>query len=57
MNWLAARLKEPSTWAGLGAVLPAAITLLTGPVTPQLITAVVGGLAAVFVPEVGVAKR
>lgn len=53
LSFLASRLREPSTWAGIG-------TLITGvgvalkPELWQAITAIglgLGGLLAVFIPE------
>jgi len=51
MKWFLSRLKEPSTWAGFAAFLPAALAATAGPLTPQLIGGLVGGFAAAVMPE------
>lgn len=51
MKWLINRLREPSTWAGLAALIPTAISLASAPLTPQLIGGAVAGLAAVLMKE------
>lgn len=53
-QWFLRRAAEPSTWAGLGAVVPALIAAATGgAVTPEQMTAIVGGAAAVLIGEKG----
>lgn len=42
-------LKEPSTWAGVAAVVVAAFSLET--LTPEQITVFIAGVAAIFLPE------
>jgi hypothetical protein len=55
MNWLKARLREPSTWGGLISIL----TLVGVVLSPEQKEAVVGagvaigGLLMVFLPEAG----
>jgi hypothetical protein len=55
MNWLKARLREPTTWGGLISIL----TLVGVALTPEQKEAVIGagvaigGLVMVFMPEVG----
>ena len=44
------RLREPSTWAGIGAVITSASHALATR-DPQAIGATVAGLAAMFIPE------
>jgi len=51
MKWLLSRLAEPSTWAGLAAFIPAAMGASAGPLTPQVIAGLAGGLAAALIPE------
>ena len=51
LDWLIARLKEPSTWAGIGAVAVAIGGALQGH-TDQLATVIAGALAVVL-PEQG----
>jgi hypothetical protein len=55
MNWLKARLREPSTWGGLISIL----TLVGVVLSPEQKEAVIGagvaigGLLMVFLPEAG----
>lgn len=56
MEWILARLKEPSTWAGIGVVATTidqiAVTLVhTTPTIPGLIVAIATGLIAVVSSE------
>lgn len=51
MKWLLSRLSEPSTWAGLAVLAPAAINAAAGGLNPQSIGAIAGGLAAVLMKE------
>jgi len=51
MNYLSARLREPSTWAGIAALLPIAVQASSGHVDPQMVGAIAAGLAAVFMRE------
>lgn len=53
MKWLLNRLTEPSTWAGLAGLLPAALSLGAGAPSPEMIGAFVAGLAAVLMKEQG----
>jgi hypothetical protein len=49
MSWLLARLREPSTWAGLGAVCSAAVSLFPS----AAVGAAVCGAIAVALTEKG----
>lgn len=52
MNWLWARLKEPSTWAGLAVVLQTAAPFLAaGPAAPIIAGAM--GVVAIIKKETG----
>ncbi len=53
MNWFTKRFSEPSSWAGIGAMIPSILLLAHGVVDPTAITTVLAGLAAVFTPEKG----
>lgn len=55
MKWLLERLREPSTWAGLAGLLPAVISVSSGPVSSQAIGGIVAGVAAVLMREKGAA--
>ncbi|ATQ70215.1 MULTISPECIES: hypothetical protein [Methylosinus] len=52
-KWLAARMAEPSTWAGTGVVAALAHSIAPGVLGDSLITlgAAIGGVLAVVVPE------
>jgi hypothetical protein len=52
MKWMTARLREPSTWAGLAGLIPSVLTLMANP-TPAAIGGVVAGTAAVLMKEKG----
>lgn len=51
--WLAARVREPSTWSGAGVVAIVAHQFLPGAVADAALAigAAVGGLIAVLIPE------
>lgn len=49
-TYLKNRLKEPSTWAGIGALLPSIAQVATSP-TPVAIASIVAALLAALVPE------
>jgi hypothetical protein len=51
LNWVVARLKEPSTWAGIALVAGAIGGALHGH-TDQL-ASIVAGLLAMAIPEAG----
>jgi hypothetical protein len=53
LNWLLARLKEPSTWSGASVVAVAAHQFLPGSTADAALAvgAAVGGLLAVLMPE------
>lgn len=53
LNWLIARVAEPSTWAGAGIVAVAVHSIAPGPLGDAILAvgASVGGLLAVVVPE------
>ena len=53
MKYLAARFKEPATWAGLAAMIPVVAQVATGTVSPDMVGAIAAGLAAVFMKEKG----
>lgn len=56
MNWLAARLREPSTWAGMITLVSGALHLAISDAMAQAITTVgvaAGGLFAVVMRENG----
>lgn len=48
---LAKLLKEPSTWAGIAALVVAAFSL--DALTPEQISVFIAGAAAIFLPEAG----
>lgn len=52
MNWLASRIKEPSTWAGLAGLIPTGLQLAAAP-NPAAIGGFVAALAAVLMKEKG----
>ena len=52
MKWFIARLREPSTWAGLCGLIPAVVTVAAHP-SPEAIGGAVAGLAAVLMKEKG----
>ena len=52
MTYLKNRFREPSTWAGLAALLASAAQAWATK-DPQAIGAVAAGLAAIFAPERG----
>jgi len=51
--WLAARIREPSTWSGAGVIAIVAHQFLPGAVADAalVVGAAVGGLVAVLIPE------
>lgn len=51
MKWLASRLKEGTTWAGLGAMIPVGLQLAVDKNNPAMWGAFFSGLAAVLIPE------
>ncbi len=53
LNWLLARVEEPSTWAGAGIVAVVVHSIAPGAVGDSILAvgAAVGGLLAVVVPE------
>lgn len=53
LNWLLARVAEPSTWAGAGVVAAVVHSIAPGAVGDSILAvgAAVGGLLAVVVPE------
>lgn len=53
MEWLIARLAEPSTWAGLAAIVPALVSVAQSPggVSPETIGAIAAGVAAAVMRE------
>jgi hypothetical protein len=53
LNWLLARLKEPSTWSGAGVVAMVAHQFLPSAIADAALVAgaAVGGLLAVLIPE------
>lgn len=56
MNWLAARLREPSTWAGIVTLVSMSGHLIISDAMAQAITAAgvaVGGLFSVIMQERG----
>lgn len=56
MNWLSARLREPSTWAGVITLVSGALHLAISDAMAQAITTVgvaAGGLFAVVMRENG----
>jgi hypothetical protein len=52
LNFLLARLREPSTWAGLASIMGTAAHAIATR-DPQAIVATLAGVAAVLVPEHG----
>lgn len=52
MKWMTARLREPSTWAGLAGLIPSMFAVLANP-TPAAIGGIVAGTAAVLMKEKG----
>jgi len=56
MNFLKARLREPSTYAGIGVLIP---SLLTAIATRDWVSAVgvFGGIMAVLLPEPKVSQE
>lgn len=50
MNFLKARLREPSTWAGIGSIIATGAQAYATR-DPQAIAATLAGVLAVFVPE------
>ncbi|MBY6239763.1 hypothetical protein [Methylosinus sp. Sm6] len=52
-SWLAARMAEPSTWAGTGVVAALVHSAAPGLLGDSLLTlgAAIGGVLAVVVPE------
>lgn len=53
MKWLLARFAEPSTWAGLAAMVPSLAQVAADRTNPAAWSAIVGGLVAVLAPEKG----
>ncbi len=53
MSWFTKRFSEPSSWAGVGIVIPSILALAHGVVDPQTIGTVIAGIAAIFAPEKG----
>ena len=51
MNWLLARLKEPSTWAGLGTVIAAVGTAFPSTAVATIPAGVVFGALAASMKE------
>ncbi len=54
IDYLAARMKEPSTWAGIASILIAFKVLPNNPGTTETITTIgvaVGGILATIFPE------
>ena len=53
LNWLLARLKEPSTWSGASVIAVVAHQFLPGAAADATLAvgAAVGGLLAVLIPE------
>lgn len=43
MKWLKARFSEPSTWAGLSALVPTVFTVATTGLNPAAIATLAGG--------------
>jgi len=55
MNYFLKRLKEPSTWAGIGLLVSQAVSAYSTR-DPVAIVSVIGGVAAVLAPEKAAAK-
>lgn len=51
MQWFLKRLAEPSSYAGMAAVITAASGLAQGGVTPEGMAAMLTGLAAFLIGE------
>ena len=58
MNQILARLAEPSTWAGLAAILIAAASGFPGPISGYLMTAAgIAGAVGVVLREAGTVSQ
>jgi hypothetical protein len=53
MKWFLERLREPSTWAGFAALIPAVLSMVATGVTPAALGGLVAGAAAVLIKEPG----
>ena len=54
MKWLFKRLSEPSTWAGLGLLIPSAVSAIaSGHLDPVQVGQIAAGAAAVLKGEGG----
>ena len=49
-NYLTTRLREPSTWAGIAAIIQSAALVYTTR-DPQALGSLVAGVAAIVMPE------
>lgn len=58
MGWIKNRLREPSTWAGIAALVPLVVQAAIGPSgpTPEQYGAMAAGIAAVLMREGGHAR-
>lgn len=55
MKWIAKRMREPSTWAGLGIIAGAVQMIAADPHNPAAWAGAVAGLAAAVSREQGAA--
>lgn len=53
MNYLSARLREPSTWAAVAALIPAVAQVATGTASPEMVGGIAAAVAAVLMREKG----
>lgn len=51
MNWIKRRLREPSTWAGLAALVPLVVQVVGEGGSPEQIGAIAAAAAAVLMKE------